>query len=255
VAIVKVNIAPLTTSLVGVLPSKKDLDRILRALGDAARDKWIELASQNLNSTATTYIDGISQPQINGTRLKLTLAPGFPEMIENGFSGGDMRDALLGPNSNRKESKDGFFYNSIPMRKGTPGTHRFGKPMPRAIHNVAKALAATASRPYGIEHGREGKPSKVHGQALHPGLAMSEKTRKVLMKKEKPWHEGPLYVGMRRMEGPSESNPSRMNRHYMTFRTISSRPTMKVKGGHKVLRGWIHPGIRARRFAPRECGR
>ena len=80
---------------------------------------------------------------------------------------------------------------------------------------------------------------------------LSEKTRKVLMKKEKPWHEGPLYVGMRRMEGPSDANPSKQTRQYMTFRTISSRPTMKVKGGHKVVRGWIHPGIRARRFAPR----
>ncbi len=236
---VKVDVDDITAKVTGALPTTKDIDRFRKGVAAAAMANWKRLAQQELKSTARDYVAGIQMDDSESTTV-ITLTGRLPNMVEQGWTGGDMRQWLLsGPNS--KMASHGGRYNVVPFRHGTPGSSgkNVGRPMPPTIHAVAKNLTATISRPGG---------GTQWGGRLHPGLDMGKKAKGILQSKEKPWHATSIYNGMVRQE---KFYKSRAQSKYTTFRTISSFSADEE-------RHWIHPGIQPRRLAERttaEMGR
>jgi hypothetical protein len=245
--LVRVNISGVAASVLRTLPKRSDRAAVLKQLGAAAMQFWKRQAQQNLRTSSRDYVQSL-QHEVNDERVRITLRGMIPNMIENGWSGGDMRDWLLkGPNA--KLGPNGM-YNTVPFRHGTPGTtgRNVGPQMPRAIHNVAKRLSATLSRP-GIAHGYSGGRHVVYGQRLHPGvLRMGKQAKDILTTLHRPWHSTGIYRGMIREE-KHYSSPRKTQAQYMTFRRISRKVAIDPRTGAPSKDHWIHPGIKPRRFA------
>lgn len=228
--LINVNMHKLGAQIVHSMPTTADAKKALRAVGSAARTEWVRLAQQELKTTARDYIRGIQELEVSENKVSITLTGVLPNMVEQGWAATDLRKTLLGPDSNAKIAKDGSRYNTVPFRHASPGSsgRNTGRPMPRAIHNVAKALKPTMSRPDG------GKTN--YGDRLHPGLSMSKAARKILNTKEREHHKTSIYTGMIREQKTYEKSKGSK---YTTFRRISS----------KAGTGWQHPGITARHLA------
>lgn len=232
---VSLDVQPLAIALAKALPHGADIRRVLRGLGSAARAEWVRLAQTELKTSARDYIAGIQEIEEDSAahRVSIALVGSMPNMIETGWEGGDLRRTLLGPGArNAKTAKDGSRYNTIAFRHAAPGSsgRNTGKPMPRAVHNVAKALAPTLSRPGG---------GVSYGERLHPGMPMSGAAKKIINRKERPHHTASIYAGMIRS---LKTYKNAAHSKYTTFRRISS----KVKNGDQH---WMHPGITARQLA------
>ena len=236
--LIRVDVTHVAGTIIGALPHKRDQKRILKGLGAAARHKWISLAQQSLKSSARDYVAGI-QENISDSKVTITLTGMIPNMIEQGWGGGDMRQWLLTGKS-AKQGKNGP-YAVIPFRHGTPGTggRNVGHEMPKPIHNAAKKLKHTLTRPGPwVKPGAAG--TVAYGERLHPGRKMSAQARKILTTKGKPWHATSIYHGMIR-HGKQFSSGRKQTTGYTTFRTIS-----RNSRGEKH---WWHPGIKARKLA------
>lgn len=228
--ILSVDLEPLIRRVQDTMPKESELRRALTGLGAAARAEWVKLAQAELKSTRRDYVQGIQQPEMGSNKVSIALVGQLPNMIEQGWKGGDMRRHLLGPNArNVKTTKDGHKYNVVPFGHGTPGSSgaNAGPPMPKPLHNVAKHLAATKSAPKGgkTKWGERLTPEKTTGKA-----------KKLLETKMRPHHTTSVHTGMVRQE---KTYAKATQSKYTTFRTISSR----------VSRGWIHPGIQPRNLA------
>lgn len=232
--LVKIDLGRLQASIMGAVPHKPDMHRVLQGLGAAARQKWVSLAQKNLGSTSRDYIAGI-QLTVEDRVAVLELVGKLPNMLERGWPGGDMREWML-KSPKAKQGKNGP-YLVVPFRHGAPGTsgRNTGAPMPTSIHQVAKQLAPTVSRP-----SAPGSPGGTKwGGRLHPGLPMSKKAKEHLTRKAKPFHTTSLHMGMVRKQKTYEKATQSS---YQTFRTISQHSN--APGKH-----WVHPGIKPRRFA------
>lgn len=238
--LISVDLTKVHAAIAAALPHTADMERIRRGLGAAGMAYWKRTAQSELRSSSRDYVNGLQHIE-HKDKIELVLTGQVPNMIEQGWSGGDLREWLLkGPNA--KQGKNGP-YNTVPFRHGTPGTteRNVGRQMPKAIHNEAKKLAPTLSRPGGIEHGPGGR-SVVYGERLHLGRALSKQARAILERKEKPWHATSIYMGMIR-KGKHITGGKIQTTGYTTFRRIS-----KFSRGEKH---WMHPGIKARDFASR----
>ena len=209
----KIDTSDVQRTVLRTIPTKRQLQTALRRIGSAARGEWVRLAGEQLHSTKRDYVAGISNAKFEKGRksMVIELNGPMPNMVEHGWSGGDMRVFLAtGHAPNAKQAKDGHWYNHIPFRHGSPGTkgRNVGKAMPRSVHRFAKGLG--------------------RGQRIEHAAGIDEKTLKVIRKKERGWHASGRFEGMVKSGG------------YMTFRTISQNNP----------RGWIHPGIRARHLIP-----
>lgn len=242
--VVDVDLSHVVATISGAVPNAGDVRRFVRALGASARSRWVELAQDELRSSSRDYVQGISQPIVadDGRSVRLELTGQVPNMVEQGWASHDLRDTVLGGPAT-KVSKDGYRYVRIPFRHGTPGTggRNVGKPMPRAVHQAAKALAPTLRE--GL--GRPGARSILEPQAstahrLQPGMAgASKQVEKILRKREQEWHKSSVYSGM--MREVAAYAKTQQNK-FMTFRTISDKPGTDP-------RSWMHPGIKARNLA------
>lgn len=237
--IVKIDLGKLGAAVATAAPARSDIQRALRGIGQAAYQKWVRLAQQELKSTSRDYAAGLQMHPGDKT-VEITLEGVLPNMIERGWSGGDMREWML-RSPKTKQGKRGP-YLVIPFRHGTPGTggRNVGAAMPKSIHEVAKTLAPTLSRP-GVIEGRGGKGDTQWGGRLHPGLPMKAAAKKILQTKKQHWHTTSIYTGMVRKE---KTYQNATQSSYQTFRTISMHSN--EPGKH-----WVHPGIKAKRFAPR----
>lgn len=237
--LVTVDLSRARAMIMASTPSTKDRERVLRGIGAAAMATWKQLAQSDLRSTARDYIAGIGAPSIDGARVEIALEGRIPNMVEQGWPGGDMRQWLLsGPNV--KQGANGP-YNVVPFRHGVPGTggRNVGAPMPGAIHDVAKTLAPTISRPGPGGGGAPGQTTQ-WGERLHLGLKMGSEARGILSSLKRPWHATSIYMSMVRKAQPTRSGKYQTS-GYTTFRTISRHTS--AEGLH-----WVHPGIRARRL-------
>lgn len=224
---VRINIEKVGETVAQVIPSAGQRKRIVRSIGSAAMQHWKKLAQSELRSTSRDYIAGLQRIK-NGIELVGTL----PNQIEQGWSGGDMR-GWMSKSGKAKRTKDGGWYLHVPFRHGSSksGGRNVGAPMPQKVGAAARKLSPpTLSAP--------GQGTK-WGERLSPHKGPGEKIRGILNTKAKDWHTTSIYTGMVRKEKVYQ-NATQSS--YGTFRTISS------KGDP---RSWIHPGIRARRFAPR----
>jgi len=237
--LVKIDMTKLLATTLAILPAATDKQRILHGLGAAGMQFWKKLAQDGLKASSRDYVAGI-QLEESGNNVSIALTGRIPNMIENGWEGGDLRQWLLnGPNT--KHGKNGP-YNTIPFRHGTPGSsgRNVGQAMPQAIHDVAKKLAPTISRP-GTAVASSGGRTTVWGQRLNPSLPMKAQARQILNRTEQPWHTTSIYMGMVRNAKSIAGGGSKTS-GYTTFRRISLHSN--APGKH-----WIHPGIKARRFA------
>jgi hypothetical protein len=221
----------------------RSVDRVtesmIRVLGDMARAEMIRLAQKQLHTTREAYIAGIGEMQFTGAgqaaAASISLEGKLPNMVESGWSGGDLRETVLGPTSKtRRLSKDGHWYAAVPFSHAGPtASGMTGAPMPSPVYKIAKELGETLSGPDG---------NVIWGERI------KEKDMKEIgVKKAKPWHSSTLYSGMVKR---SKQYVKAKQSTYGTFRMISTNPNTRKfavgsrsGGGAEV--GWIHPGIEA----------
>ena len=144
--------------------------------------------------TSRDYVGGL-QYRADDERAFIVLEGRVPNMVENGWSGGDMRQWLLS-GKNVKMGKNGP-YNTVPFNHGTPGTggRNVGKPMPKSIYEAARQLGPTLSRP----GGPSGPGATQWGDRLHPGRPMKQQAVDILNSKDKPWHSTSIYTDIQDM--------------------------------------------------------
>lgn len=235
-ALIKADFDQAKAAIMAAMPHSVDRERILKGIGAAALGHWKKKATLTVRSTRRDYINGLAleeTPETTAIHLDGTV----PNMVEWGWPGGDMREWML-RSKRAKQGKKGP-YLTIPFRHGSPETTgaNVGPEMPAAVYEVAKRLKATVSRP-GRGVSTHGGRTTLWGQRLHAGMPMSAQARKILTRKEKPWHTNPIHEGMVR-KAKTISNGSQQTTGYTTFRTISAHTN--EPGKH-----WVHPGIRPR---------
>lgn len=235
-ALVKIDFDRAKADILAAMPHGVDRSRILKGLGAAAFAHWKKLAKERVNSTERDYVAGLKLEEDGDTTI-IALDGTMPNMVEWGWGGGDMREWML-RSKKAKQGKRGP-YLVIPFRHGTPGTTgaNVGPQMPAAIYEVARKLSPTVSRP-GRGVSTHGGKTTMWGQRLHAGLPMGPQARRILTRKEKPWHSNPLHEGMVR-KAKTISTGAEQTTGYQTFRTISMHSN--EPGKH-----WIHPGIKPR---------
>ena len=244
--LVKVDVSDILANVTRQLPTKSDLVEIRRGLGMSALKFWRDQAQKNLKSSSRDYVQALSYRE-QGSRVFIILDGQVPNMIENGFPGGDMRDWMLkGPNA--KMGKNGM-YNTIPFRHGTPGSsgRNVGPPMPKIVHNVARKLEQpTQSQASKLK--QQGGQPVLYGQRLHPdNHRAGAQIKQILETKKKPWHTTSVYTGMQREQKTYEGATQNQ---YMSFRRISrNRRSGKDPDTGQNRDSWMHPGIKPRNYA------
>lgn len=211
-----------------------------------ARAMWVELAQEGLQSTAQSYIKGISDVivEANGRR-KITLSGAQAMSIETDQAAYDMRKTLLGPRvpvvprgsgmKGKHQNKQGGFYRAIPFYHQGPSTvgvggTPIGRPymkkrgldvqaMANKIFAAAKKLKATK--------GVAGQKI-TYGGRLPAGMAP----------KLKRHHKTDIYAGMiRQSKFYNKVAQSKM----VTFRMISTT------SGH--AKSWMRKATKGKQYA------
>ena len=248
----KIDISSMIPPALRAIPEV--VNRIIPEIAEATRAELVRLAGQRLTSTSQEYVAGLQpvrftvrphgklpQGEVVAT---LELVGWLPNAVENGWPGGDQKEAIL-RGRNAKTGKDGDRYNTIPFSHGTPGsTGRNAAPMGSAhrpgvnavtleqvgaktieeamgigkrVHARAKKLKGTTT-----EAGRETQ----HGDRLPAGLAPKLRTH----------HKTDIYAGMVRK---TKTYKTRTQSTYSTFRRVSDNSDTQA---------FIHPGIEGHRL-------
>lgn len=175
--------------------------------------QWVSLAQQRLTSSRDVYLRALSEPEVHGGRVRITLSDAespLPLWVEEGVEGFDLKAAM----ASRGERI------IIPFEHAGPGS-KGGMPLGLGYRRALGRAAAGAI-----------------GRKLHE--VMSKYTGKRLRKMvarigpQLPQHQRPIYAGMQR--SGRKNAPGGVQ--YTTFRSMSQNST-----------GWIHPGIEARHLA------
>lgn len=233
--------------------------RLVTELTEAAKLKWRNAAAQELHSTKGDYVRGIQEPvyQFFGDRpsSRIELVGAVPNMVEQGWDGGDLRQFLCDPAYNSKNKKpihdpEGNvvgWYNVVPFRHGSPDSSgQTGTPMGSQYLEPGPMSRATPGVVFDLEQAKD-IGQTVYGEARRLGATRSEynpatnrhetvwgeRLEEGWAPKLKPEHATDPFAGMVRMQKTYEKDTQSQ---YMTFRTISTQ----------VQNGWIHPGIKAR---------
>ena len=242
--LIKVDISKIAKDIAARVPTKDDRDRLVQALGAAAVAYWKREAQRGLKSTSRDYIAGI-QEEFDQGKYTITLKGTLPNIIEQGFRGGDMRDWMLKSPKARK-GRNGR-YLIIPFRHGTPGTsgRNVGPAMPTSIHAAAKHLEPSLSR-----HKAQAPQSKSirYGERLGPkSKRVNAEAKQILTSKKKSWHATSIFSGMIREQ---KTYAKATQSQYMTFRVISEGVIRgKTDKEGKATQHWFHPGISAKHYA------
>lgn len=237
--VLRIDLGAVVQALALGVPTPKEADQILRGLGAAAYAAWVKLAQETLKSTARDYIGALTLEHYP-KREEVVLTGLLPNMVENGWPGGDMRGWMLkGPKV--KTAKDGSRYLAVPFRHGTPGTHgrNVGVVMPPEVYRAARRLAPTTS----VHHAPTGRMRTAWGQRLMPhNKGLRKDTRAALNTLMRPWHTTSIHTGMLKRVTTYPSGAK--STAYQTFRTISSKTP-------EDPRSWFHGGIVARNLGPK----
>jgi hypothetical protein len=241
-ALIKIDVTDIIANVTRALPAVSDLAEVRRTVAASALDFWSRQAKEKLKSTSQEYQQALSL-QEHGESTWLVLTGVLPNLVENGFSGGNMRDWML-RSPKAKMGKNGM-YLTIPFQHGSPGSsgRYVGAPMPTAIHKEAlKLQRATQSRPNltGKPLTKTGGRTVLFGTRLKADMrGMSAQANKILKTLKKPHHTTSIYTGMTRARKTYAK--ATQTSGYTTFRRISA-------GGDPA--SWLHKGIKpARHFA------
>ncbi len=251
--LIKISTTKIAASLLARLPTKADKGRMVSALGSAAHAHWTRKALQNLKATSRDYAENLRWDS-DEESAHITLTGVLPNLVEQGFQGGDMRDWMFG-GGRAKQAKAGHKYLTIPFRHGTPGTtgRNVGIPMPPAIHVAAQKLKATLSRPKNPISNQGGR-TVLYGQRLHPDLPKIGKAAKNILTSKtvgkyhyRPWHASSIFTGIIRQQ---KKYAKATQSSYTSFRVLSQAVTRGEKDTEgKATQHWFHPGIKARHYA------
>ena len=236
--------------------------RVVAELANSAREYWSTEAGRKLGATAADYQRGIQPVELSGQRASIALQGTLPNMLEQGWEGGDMRLTLCGPGArNRKQAADGSWYNTVPFRHqgaGTEGTG--GAPVGSQFAATPAGSAATVHTVL-PDSTRQAMSRQVwrKAQQLDPtlggpgmGTAWGGRLQAGLAPNLRPnltpvlnlggavigyaQHATDIFAGMVRQQTTYEHATQSI---YSTFRRISTKSTT----------GWYHPGIQARHLA------
>lgn len=186
---------------------------LLGTIGAIARAEAIRLAKSQLKSTLRDYERSITPPRIEGDTVVIEVLGDLANMVEGGWSGGDLRQTLLKNHPKARINAQGKRYAYVPFRHSSPGSSgRSGGAMTKSVAKAAKGLSPTLSIPMskGVQWGKRLPPK------LEPKMS--------------PHHKTDIYAGMYRQE---KTYSKATQSSYVTFRTISESSPM----------GWTHPGI------------
>lgn len=215
----RIDISRVADAVLRGMVTPQETDEILRGLGAAAYAHWVKLAQEKLNTSSRDYALGLQLVQFP-KHVEVVLTGRVPNMIENGWDGGDMRKWLLA-SPKAHTAKDGSKYLAIPFRHGTPGTsgRNVGAVMPPEIARAAKRLAPTTTHVQETSQGRIS--STAWGGRLNPtNKFLRQDTRATLNRLKQPWHTTSIYTGMIRRVTTYPSGAK--SAAYQTFRTIST---------------------------------
>ena len=233
--ITKPNLPRAAAELLASLPPAGIGKNILKGLAASAMGYWKSQAKKELRSTARDYIDKLSMEEGLGA-VRIHLDGVLPNLIEQGFKGGNMRGWMLnGPKA--KQGKNGK-YLIVPFRHGTPGTggENVGNTMPTDIYSAAKKLAPTLSRP--ARAARTGATTRWGERLTANSPHANASARTELQTLKKPWHATSIYTGMIRKQ---KTYKKATQSSYSTFRVITEHT--------KHPEHWFHPGIKRHDFA------
>lgn len=234
-----------TELLLQALADNDVVSAVLEDVMAGARDFWIQLAGQKLNSSRRDYINGIQKVVSGKKTASISLVGVMPNNVEQGMDAYDMHTTLLGPEvpvvpwgsgqKGKHARKDGGYYRVIPFRHQTPDSigQGGGAPMGTAYQGMlGTSAAAELGKKIYAEAAKlsatKGKPGKATswGDRLPAGLAPKLKSS----------HSTDIYSGMvrssKKYKGEEQST-------YTTFRVISDGVPDK----------WHHPGIPAANLA------
>lgn len=205
------------------------LDKTMLMVAEATRRKWTQLAQEKLHSTRNAYIQGITQPFLEGPgAVSIELVGKLANMIEQGADAFDMREGLLNK-PNTRVSKTGARYRYIPFRMSSPGSAgKAGTPMDEVY-----SMPGEDSR-----SGRQGLPyafSGLIGQEMYElakTLKRGQGLPNVGLPRLQAHHSVDPFTGMQRGGGKG-------HRYYVAFRTVTDNVSGK----------WQHPGFNAANLA------
>lgn len=114
---------------------------IISSLG-IVMNKWRSEAQKRLNSTASSYLAGLTKDSISypaGSLVTgtITLVGELPNALENGYPAFDMKTGFM-RSSRARSKKDGGWYFIVPFRHTTP--NRGVSPMPNSVYKSALRL-------------------------------------------------------------------------------------------------------------------
>lgn len=226
---ISINMGPTAAAVIRAMPRKETSQRILAGIGPAAFAAWVTFAQNQLRSTSRTYIQGL-QMEPGEMIWKIHLVGQMPNMVEQGWAGGDMRRWML-KSPKAKMGANGP-YLDIPFRHGTAGTsgRNVGTSMPAAINRAAAKLSPTfPGQPASVATGMR--------RLMAGGPGISKQANTILNTVTKP-HTASIYQGMVRNATMTPKGPKTSG--YMTFRRISAK-------GNPA--SWQHGGIKPHRLA------
>lgn len=197
---------------------------MLEQLGDQLRSIWVHYAENELTTTRDAYVQSIGEPEIKGGVVGVSLSSEGKEgaiamMVEEGWSGAEFKEALLGGRDHRVIR---FEQRAANTRHGPPLAHGYKKfGGPQAAREIAAAVhpylaklrkGSLAEVPDGL-----GPVMKNHRRDLVAGIRYEPKG---------------MSRGSHRTPAPYTS--------YAMYRTVSEDSD-----------GWNHPGVDARRYGDR----
>lgn len=242
---------------------ESDVQSLIMTVAQAARAKWIRLASDKLHSSQQEYVKGISDVRFEGGVAFVTLDGVFPNMIEQGFGPYDLRETLLGPNvpiaegpgsKGKHMTEDGHFYRTISFRMmggkatgrnaqrttdvyaaelGEQRAKKLGQLAERKMKKLSPTRSAGGQTLWGESlkvSSRSALSVKGHSHKLIPlGPDAMPGDQPILVPHGGAEHKNPIFQGAYKFE---QHYQSATQNSYGTFRTISTASP----------EGWIHPG-------------
>lgn len=205
----KIDTSNVKRVVLSVVPTSSQLRQVASQLATAARAEWIRLAGDELRSSKNDYVRAISEPVFSKKGMAFSISlEGALPNMLEKGWAGGDLRAFLDGAPRARRSKAGHLYNIIPFRHGSPGS---------GGRNVGKPMN---SKVYDLAK-RLGP-----GERLDSRKIMDPAIAAIVRRKMAKHHTVGRYEGMIKSGG------------YMTFRVISEANP----------KGWIHPGIRARRL-------
>lgn len=211
---------------------------VIPAMADITRNEIIRLAGERLTSSSQLYAAAVQVPKFHfpsgkipdglQTVASITLIDWLPNAIEKGWSGMDLKPALL-DGRNAKDMKGGGRYNIVPFRHGSPGTSgRNFAPMGSQHVKAGKMAADTGAAMAASIHAKAKKLTGTTGSPGKGNVTYGEKLDHTRQHPLKPHHKTDLHSGMIRKTKRGKTAG------FMTFRTVSSNSDTAA---------FVHPGI------------